>query len=233
MPVIWALCLIGGTIAVQVEEIDEVNPDEAQAVAVSVTEAIATRTASVVRLEDPVWWGCEAHGVERCLEESASRAGAEEVVSLRLLGSVRAVRVLARRVRGRDLNVASANVDIERGASDRAARASTLANALYPQLRSTPRLLGGPPPAEPPRASAWPLVLAGTAVVAAGVGTGFALSSAGARAELESAPQPYARFDELSGRFEAHRAVAIGGFIGAGIAGLAAAVLWWAEPGGL
>ncbi|MBK6687470.1 MAG: hypothetical protein IPG45_23565 [Deltaproteobacteria bacterium] len=223
----WPLLLLGApeVVALHLEEVGELPPQEARSLLSPLASLVETHTAGRARWVEAFDLRCDARP---CGAEILSQGGATRGLSIRVFGGPRRIHLRFELLP--DGRVAEANVARDR--SDLQVQLQTLIETLLPAAPPAPPELVPPPIVAAPRAGPpiLPLVLAGGALVVAGVGVGFGLSSEGAGEELAAGPLPAGAHQNLVDRQDQQALAANLCFAVAGTAVAAALITWLLDP---
>lgn len=198
-----ALALISSSVAVRVEDTRSVSADDQASILQALSEAIEARSGRSAAVDRGA---CKKK--ERCVGEVAQRTQAEDVVSLRMLGVPTRIRILAEREGAKagagDAAKKSAEIDLPRSRDGWGQALAALAEELF-EAKPLPAVVAETPPlnaapqvtaTQPIESTAGqsdtraliPWIAIGAGVVCLAVGTGFGLSSRGARDEALAGP---------------------------------------------
>ncbi|MBI4816493.1 MAG: hypothetical protein HY791_09545 [Deltaproteobacteria bacterium] len=133
-----SLLLIATTLALHLEDAHGVAQPDAAAIAEAIGAAVQRRAgvSPVLVLESP---GADCRSIDRCYGEIRAKTNAEEIIFVRLLGSLTRVRVLAERViDGTALR--RADNDVERDRGSWGATFDGIALILYPEGKLAPKV---------------------------------------------------------------------------------------------
>lgn len=223
-----SLLILGApeVVALHLEEVGELPIPEARALLSPLASMVENHTAGRARWVEAVDLEC---GARPCGSEILSQAGAGRGLVVRVFGGPRRIHLRFQSIP--DGRVAEANV-----AKDRSDLQVELQKVIELLLPAAPP----PPPPEllpPPVVAApeaplpiLPLVLAGGAVVVAGVGVGFGLSSEAAGDELAQGPLPASAHQALRDQQDQQALAANLCFAVAGGAVAAALLTWLLDP---
>ncbi|MBI2378883.1 MAG: hypothetical protein HYV07_33115 [Deltaproteobacteria bacterium] len=140
------LLLISTTLALHLEDAHGVTRPDATAIAEAIGAAVQRRAgvSPVLVLESP---GPDCRAIDRCYAEIRAKTNAEEIIFVRLLGSLTRVRVLAERVIDNSA-LRRADNDVERDRASWNAIFDGIALILYPEGKLVPKppVAVSPPP---------------------------------------------------------------------------------------
>jgi hypothetical protein len=222
------------TIALRLEDAGGVSRFDARSLLEALAERIESKRGARVVIDD-LEMRCPAE--DRCRAEILERTKASEIVWLKMVKGPRRIHLEA----WRGATIAEANVTKDQ--ADVKARLDEVTSTLFPEAPlvpiEPPVLVADPPPTAPPIVIApvtppppeveipvLPVVLAGAALVSAGVGLGFGLSSQSAGEELGRGPILAADYQTLRDRETSHATISNVGWIGAAGLLTAAALSW-------
>lgn len=225
--ILWSLLIVAApeVVALHLEEVGELPIQEARALLSPLASLVETHTAGRARWVEAIDLRCDARP---CGAEILSQGGASRGLSIRVFGGPRRVHLRFESIP--DGRVAEANVARDR--SDLQVQLQTLVETLLPAVSPPPIELAPAPVVAEPEAALpiVPLVLAGSAVVVAGIGVGFGLSSTAAAEELAAAPLPAGAHQALVDRQDQQALAANLCFALAGTAIAAALVTFFLDP---
>ncbi len=173
--VLAALVTLSSTVAVRVEETDDVPVEAQRSVARALVRAIEESSGRWAVLDDPEWPSCGTSAA--CAKEVSARARADSTLFLRVVGSVTLMRVVARSVEA-DGKETSAKVDLEQSGEGWPLQLKALSVEL---LGAGPRMLRPDlallRPAEPSGPRFLPIALFAGSAVSTGLGILFGVLS--------------------------------------------------------
>lgn len=181
--VLAALVTLSSTVAVRVEETDDVPVEAQRSVARALVRAVEASSGRWAVLDDPEWPSCGTSAA--CAKEVSARARADATIFLRVVGSITLMRVVARCVDA-DGKETSAKVDLEQSGE-----------GWPPQLEGlSVELLGAGPkmvrpdlallrPAEPSGPRVLPIALFAGGAASLGLGILFGALSRDAQLNLD------------------------------------------------
>lgn len=191
-------------IGVRLEDAQGLSEDDGRRLASSFARSIQDATGIVTVVDERIWEE-ECDKGSRCGPEIRARTGAKQVVFLKAYGAATRFRLIAERTDERTAVLRSVQADLLRDEHalkremrgfveilfpDEAKSATSSASSATVQLDLTKK---EPPPSSTLRILAWSSIGAGA--VAAGVATGFRLSSNSTRSKLENQAVP---MDEIA-----------------------------------
>jgi hypothetical protein len=207
----WGALLIGTTVGLHVEEADALQMDEAIGVVDRLGTAIERHTGASVVLDDTDWAkACRSEDV--CLAAVKARTQADIVISLRLLGGLSRIRLIA----DRHPSDRSVLHDLPRDPEAESTALDSVAKGLFPEGRIQGEVTRA---RSSPKASisAVTWILFGAGGVALIAGSGFGLSSNGAGDEIDSNIVAGEDYRDLRTRMHDHGVVANVLFAAAGV----------------
>jgi hypothetical protein len=209
-----------GSIAVHVEEIEDLRQESARQLATAIEEAIRARTGLDVRLAEEGIPLCTSEDEPRCVEDVRKATGADAVVLLKLFGGPTTIRLVAERYDGSS-RVAIRRAELSVRLSDPwSIGAEETAAGLYPEIdRRVPEAGGG---ASVRTIAPW-AVLGGGVACAIGGGLVYA-TSARYDDHLDASRMP-GSFD-VGVTNTVHRSTAGLVLAGLGLAAIAAGFVW-------
>lgn len=231
----------GGLIGIRLEESGEIAYEDATAIVRGLSAAVEAACGAPTAVDDPVWSTCSRE--ERCVEQVRARTHAEQVVLVRIYGSLTLARVVGELFSSPGAALRRAEADLPLGPKatnpPRREALERLARGLCPvgqgsidlskrpgsRPEATPALV----PKDRPEPRVLPWIVVGASVVAGGAGVFFGVSSSDARASAERPDVTDAEFEVLADRAQGQAIAANFLFAAAGAGLIAGALLWLDE----
>jgi hypothetical protein len=230
-----ALVLISASVALRVEDSRGVSADDQTAIMTAISEAIAERSGRDAAVDKGA---CKKK--ERCAADVAQRTQAEDVVFLRFLGVPTRIRILADRESTKFPAKKHAEIDLPRSRDGWTPALASLAESLF-EAKPLPAVTETPPVGDPKtaelvsdtaakddgqqdRVALAPWIALGGGALALAIGSGFGLSSRGARNEALRRPHSDAENMDLEDRAIGH-GLAADVMFGVALVGIGAGVV--------
>jgi hypothetical protein len=224
------LLALGAGVGLHLDQFAELSLEEASRVSLRLGEHLELRAGGQAVLDDPVWPECTR--ADRCLDDLRSRTQAKELVFLRVFGGPTKIRLIAERLEPNGKST-TAQRNLPRDREPWPEELASLALELYPTplAREGEELVQAPigRSVEADTGSYYPLIPIGAALVLAGVGVGFGLSSASASDRIMSVQLGNEEYESELTRSEDHRVVAFVLFGSALVAVITGVILWVAD----
>jgi hypothetical protein len=206
------------TIGIGIEEVSRVRTATASQIALALAEAIERQAGIGSSVDDPVWTCTE----RPCAGEIRARAGATEVVLLRIYGGVTKIRIVAERFSSEALPASRGEADLPLRRSRWQEPLARLSAVLFPSAIAFGSKTVRVEAAESTRSHAAPiaLLIGGTALIAGGAT--FAVLAA-----TQHADPPTALEMERAETRATYDWIAAGVLLGSAVLTLGASLLTW------